>query len=76
MELRIRAFGKLAEQAGSELIVPAVKDTRTLRSALLDLNPVFSEVPFRIAVNRRLVDQDVQLNPSDEIAVLPPFSGG
>lgn len=76
MEFRIRTFGKLAEHAGSELLIPAVQDTRLLKAALDALHPIFREVPFRIAVNRRLVDGDVALNPSDEIAVLPPFSGG
>ncbi|MFM2134947.1 MAG: hypothetical protein RL021_347 [Bacteroidota bacterium] len=76
MELRIRTFGKLAEHAGGELLIPAVPDTRMLKAALEALHPVFRDVPFRIAVNRRLVDGDVPLSPSDEIAVLPPFSGG
>lgn len=76
MELRIRTFGKLAEHVGSELFIAAVRDTGLLRAELMRLHPVFREVPFRIAVNHCLVDGDVPLAHSDEIAVLPPFSGG
>jgi len=76
MEFKIRAFGRLAEAAGNEIHVAAVSDSETLRVLLRDLYPVFREVPFRISVNHRLIVGAVPLTPKDEIAVLPPFSGG
>ena len=31
---------------------------------------------FRIAVNQQFIDKDVPLYDGDEVAFLPPFSGG
>jgi molybdopterin converting factor small subunit len=76
MEFTVRAFGRLAEEAGLEFRISAPPNVSSLRESLIRHNAVFREVPFRISVNHRLVEGDVSLSADDAIAVLPPFSGG
>lgn len=76
-EFRVRTFGKLsALTASSEVLVRDVPDTDSLHSNLLQRFPEFARVPFRIVVNRKFISGNQVLKPGDEIAVMPPFSGG
>ena len=47
-----------------------------LRSVLSSKVPALATESFAIAVNRRIVDDQHALCATDEIALLPPFSGG
>ncbi|MFM2206839.1 MAG: ThiS family [Bacteroidota bacterium] len=76
MEFNIRAFGRLAEEAGREFRISTPPDVSALRESLKEHHAVFREIPFRISVNHRLVDGELPLKATDDIAVLPPFSGG
>ncbi len=62
-----------------ELSVKAEKDLTVgdLRSWLKRTHPVFAKLPhFMIAVNQTYaIDSDI-LKESDEIAIIPPVSGG
>jgi molybdopterin converting factor small subunit len=51
---------------------------RDLRKAILELYPpLFStKIPFAVAVNHKVVDDTTALNYLDEVALLPPISGG
>ena len=40
------------------------------------LDGVLDRLPVRMAVNRELAGADVRLRPGDELALLPPVSGG
>ena len=40
------------------------------------LGPVLEEMPVRVAVNRSYVDGDTELSQGDEVALVPPISGG
>jgi MoaE-MoaD fusion protein len=81
MVLRIRLFAQLRERAGAEWIDAAVADDATVADALAELSSgplgdLLARLPVRMAVNRELVDAGTRLNAGDELALLPPVSGG
>ncbi len=49
-----------------------------LRQKLYNLYPILSKVnsQFAISINRRAVDDTKLIRKADELAVLPPISGG
>jgi molybdopterin converting factor small subunit len=38
--------------------------------------PGLRNIAFSLAVNRNIMDSNIELNDKDEIALLPPFAGG
>lgn len=52
-------------------------DIEALRAEILRLHPRFGElVSFSIAVNNEYIKGDLLLSEGDEIAIIPPVSGG
>ncbi len=75
--MRVRLFGMFAEALEVETVTVNSSGTvADIRKALLDFHPVFRQVPFRIAVDRRLALESLQVSEDQEVAALPPFSGG
>jgi sulfur-carrier protein len=75
--LKIKTFGVVTEKTGTgNLIIPFVDNTDKLYLLLLEKYPQLEGVKFAIAVNRQIVHQNTSLAQIDEIALLPPFSGG
>ncbi len=75
--IKILLFGILAENIGSnELNVPYVKDSDSLLKILREKYTILNEFVFSIAINRRTISENTILNNQDEVALLPPFSGG
>ncbi len=81
MTLRVRLFAMLRERAGDavEIQLPA---GATVADALdeLALRPELAELlrrlPVRMAVNREYARAETPLGPEDELALIPPISGG
>lgn len=82
MIVRIRLFAQLRERAGADAIDAELSDGTTVAQALATLaarpplGELLTRLPVRMAVNRELVDDDTPLRPGDELALLPPVSGG
>ena len=81
MKVRVRAFAALREVLGSEdLEVELAPETTvaTLWEQFVDANhrlePFTDSLNF--AVNHNFVSRDQKLHPGDEVAFLPPVSGG
>jgi len=75
MSIKVIAFGQIAEITGKEILIDAV-DTNSLR---LELNAQFPQLEgkkYGIAVNKKLVTNDVTLYEGDIVALMPPYSGG
>jgi molybdopterin synthase sulfur carrier subunit len=75
MSIKVIAFGQIAEITGKEMSIDAV-DTNSLR---LELNVQFPQLEgkkYGIAVNKKLVTNDVTLYEGDIVALMPPYSGG
>jgi molybdopterin converting factor subunit 1 len=81
VKVRVRLFAALREVLGEEELDLELPDGTTV-SALWDelqtknasLAPFTRSVQF--AVNHDFVDRDTELSADDEVAFLPPVSGG
>jgi len=70
-------FGQLQDITGwHEQVYDSIPDSESLMIELENQFPDFRNMEFRIAVNRELIDQKTNFQDQDEIALLPPFSGG
>jgi sulfur-carrier protein len=76
MGLHIILFGRLADIAGSSVIVNAVADTDSLISALHKTYPALAESKYVIAVDKRVITSNTLLSENSVVALLPPLSGG
>jgi len=77
--MRILIFGKLGDIVkSSELIIEIEKtmDLVSFKSILFEREPALMQEKFAISVNQKLSMDDTILHNNDEIALLPPFSGG
>jgi len=75
--LRILAFGRVAEiMKRSTWETDAVRDLHELETALVAAFPALKGQRFVVAVDRKVVHDNVRLEPGSEVALLPPFSGG
>jgi molybdopterin synthase catalytic subunit len=80
--VRVRLFAMLRERAGRESMDLELADGATVGDALevLAEDPGLGELlramPVGMAVNREYAGTDAQLGPDDELALIPPVSGG
>lgn len=74
--MRLLFFGRLREDAPSDPVPPEVRDTDALRAWLGRDRPELLDASVRIAVNDEMIRGNRALGESDEIAFLPPMSGG
>jgi molybdopterin converting factor subunit 1 len=80
MVINIKLFGIAAEQAGERTIQLEVSercDLNELRESLKNKFPKLeSIVHFSIAINKAYAKENRMINSNDEIALIPPVSGG
>ena len=79
MNIRVLYFGVIAEitQRNEELI-EVVENTSVdqLKKIVYNQYPSLQSTSFSIAINQQIVNQDRVLTSENEVALLPPFSGG
>jgi MoaE-MoaD fusion protein len=82
MTVRVRLFAVLRQRMGRESIDVELDEGATVADALAELarepelTDVLARVPVRMAVNRDYADPETVLSPDDELALVPPVSGG
>ena len=80
MKLKVALFGitrELVGQPALEVAVPAGQSVAGLMAELRQQYPVLSELTsFAVAVNNEYADEAQELREHDEIALIPPVSGG
>jgi molybdopterin synthase catalytic subunit len=82
MRVRVRLFAILRERAGAEWVELELSDGARVADALLALSreerlgELLDRLPVRMAVNRDYADPDTRLSAGDELALIPPLSGG
>jgi len=74
--MRISFYGRLRDVAPAGPVPSAIGDTGALREWLGRDRPELLDASVRIAVNDELILGDRPLGDGDEIAFLPPMSGG
>ena len=82
LTIDVKLFGSSREIMGKDMIRLKLTDqmttVRDLRKAILELYPSLhsSKIHFAIAVNHKVAADTTALNHLDEVALLPPISGG
>jgi MoaE-MoaD fusion protein len=76
MTIRVRLFAGLRERAGADEVELELPADARVGDALERLGDLAGGVPLVMAVNREYADADVLLRPDDELALIPPVSGG
>ncbi|MBX2983810.1 MAG: MoaD/ThiS family protein [Flavobacteriales bacterium] len=72
----VKLFGLIAEKAGTDVITLAAPSAFALKHALEERIEGLASLSYAIAVNQRITREDVELNGTEEVALLPPFAGG
>ena len=76
MQVTVRLFAQLRERAGTNELSIELPDGATVRDAIDQLGDLAGELPVVMAVNREYADGDAPLAAGDELALIPPVSGG
>ncbi|HEX4483811.1 MAG TPA: molybdenum cofactor biosynthesis protein MoaE [Solirubrobacteraceae bacterium] len=82
MTVSVRLFSILRERAGRERVELQLPDGATVADALAELarlpslGDVLARLPVQLAVNRDYASTEMRLAPDDELALIPPLSGG
>ncbi len=79
MKINILLFGVLTEitgQTAMQVEASAVSDLNSLHKYLVEKYPLLEEKTFQYAVNQSIASAGHPLYAGDEVALLPPFSGG
>jgi molybdopterin converting factor subunit 1 len=76
MEVTVRLFAMLRERAGSPELTLELPDGARVGDALAELHGLADDLPLVMAVNREYADEERVLDPGDELALIPPVSGG
>jgi MoaE-MoaD fusion protein len=76
MQVHIRLFAGLRERAGAGEVALELPDGARVADALALLQHVTGDVPVVMAVNQEYADETMALASGDELALIPPVSGG
>ena len=81
MQVELRLFAMLRESAGRERLELELPEGATVADALAAARhepglDVLASMPVRVAVNREYASDDAPVSAGDELALIPPVSGG
>lgn len=76
MHVRIRLFAGLRERAGTDQVELELPEQASVRDALELLGAITRDLPVVMAINREYANEDAVLSAGDELALIPPVSGG
>jgi MoaE-MoaD fusion protein len=82
MFVNVRLFAMLRERAGRDSVRVELADDATVQDAMdavareHGLGDLIERMPVLMAVNREYVPQESALSEGDELALIPPVSGG
>jgi MoaE-MoaD fusion protein len=72
----VKVFGRLKALAGGDEFTLELPERSTVSEALALLDWIDDDTGLAVAVNREYADRSKVLEPGDEIALIPPVSGG
>ena len=76
MEVTVRLFAMLRERAGTRELTLELPEGARVGDALAELGDLAAGLPLVMAVNREYAPEDQVLDAGDELALIPPVSGG
>ena len=78
--IRVLLFGSIAARAGCrEVLVDLAGAEMTVRDVLDEVRRRFTtvpEAPYLLALNQEQAEIEATVKDGDEVAIMPPFSGG
>jgi MoaE-MoaD fusion protein len=76
VNVTVRLFAGLRERAGSNEVALELPEGARVADALARMGDVIGDVPVVMAVNQEYADDGHSLSAGDELALIPPVSGG
>jgi molybdopterin converting factor subunit 1 len=76
MQVHVRLFAALRQRAGADEVELELPEGASVREALERMRDLTGGVPVVMAVNHEYADADQRLGSGDELALIPPVSGG
>jgi molybdopterin converting factor small subunit len=76
MAVKIQLYGQLKQVAGLSQLTSDAADTDGLMEEMLERFPSLENLNYLIAVDRNIVQTNTTIKAGQELALLPPFSGG
>jgi molybdopterin synthase catalytic subunit len=76
MNVTVRLFAGLRERAGADHVALDLPDDARVGDALQRMDALIAGVPVVMAVNQEYADAEQSLSSGDELALIPPVSGG
>src|SRR5256885_13246421 len=76
VRVTVRLFAQLRERAGADEVELELPEGARVRDALAAVRELAAGLPVVMAVNREYASEDSALAPGDELALVPPVSGG
>lgn len=79
MNIQVKYFGMLVEVTTYSEEVWSLNQATSVAQFKLDLlekYPLLLEKKFKIAINKKIVNDASLIKSGDELALLPPFAGG
>jgi MoaE-MoaD fusion protein len=76
MNVTVRLFAGLRERAGRDEVALDLPDGARVSDALAQMGDLIDGVPVVMAVNHEYADDGRSLSAGDELALIPPVSGG
>lgn len=74
--MTVKLFAMLRERAGAGELTLELPEGARVVDALRELGPLAEGLPLVMAVNREYAGEDERLDAGDELALIPPVSGG
>ncbi len=75
-KVNVLFFGLAAEIAQTNKLSIHAANTDELKKVIEDTYPTFQQLTYAVAVNHTIIHQNKSLTATDEVAILPPYSGG
>jgi molybdopterin synthase sulfur carrier subunit len=76
-KIRVLFFGRLRDVVGTnEIVASDIKDIEDLKKYLFEKFPKLKGEIFSIALNYEIIHTNENLKDNDEVALIPPVSGG
>lgn len=76
MNVTVRLFAGLRERAGADAVDLELPDGARVADVLAQMDGVIGGVPVVMAINQEYAHRDDSLRAGDELALIPPVSGG
>ena len=76
MAVKIQLYGQLKQITGSSELTTEAADTDGLMKEIAARFPLLENLKYQVAVDRTIVQSNTSIKAGQELALLPPYSGG